>query len=104
MAARSLSHEMASIAKSWLHDPVRPHLQLSVLLESLSNHSSLAPEAVKAANTLQQNEVYKKYELSEKILRPASVPHHYERVVGGLEKSMQGIGRPWWKVVLGIWR
>ncbi|KAJ7584842.1 hypothetical protein C8J56DRAFT_862378 [Mycena floridula] len=100
----SLGPKMAAIAKNWIHDPVRPHLQLSTLLESLAKHPNLTTRAVAAAGDLQNNMMFKRYPLSEKILKPASVPHHYERIVEGLEKSTRGIGRPWWKVVLGIWK
>lgn len=43
------------------------------------------------------------YPLSEKSLKPASMPLYYTRLVEGYEKSAQGIGRPWWKIFFGIW-
>ena len=36
-------------------------------------------------------------------MKPASFPHYYTRLAEGVEKSAQGIPRPWWKVFFGIW-
>ncbi|KAJ6542700.1 hypothetical protein B0H19DRAFT_1212638 [Mycena capillaripes] len=100
---RKLAEEMARIASSCPIDPLRPHIQLQTFLKSLATHPRLTPAAVRAAQALERNEMQKKYALTEKTLRPASAPLHYEKLVEGVEKSMQGIGRPWWKVFLGIW-
>ena len=71
MSSRKLGQKMALVAHSWLHDPVRPHLQLSTLLEALSKHPKLTPQAVRAAQALQNNQAYKKVESSPaNILRP----------------------------------
>ena len=43
------------------------------------------------------------YPLSEKIMKPASMPQYYARLGEGYEKSAQGIARPWWKIFFGIW-
>ena len=43
------------------------------------------------------------YPLSDKTLKPASMPLYYTRLVDGYEKSAQGIARPWWKIFFGIW-
>lgn len=43
------------------------------------------------------------YALSDKILKPASMPHHYTRLLEAFEKSAQGIARPWWKIFFNIW-
>ncbi|KAJ7657910.1 hypothetical protein DFH06DRAFT_456988 [Mycena polygramma] len=98
-----LAVEMARIASSCPIDPLRPHIQLQTFLKSLATHPRLTPGAVWAAQALERNEMHKKYALTDKILKPASAPLHYDRLVEGVEKSMQGIGRPWWKVFLGIW-
>ncbi|KAF7313313.1 hypothetical protein HMN09_00309900 [Mycena chlorophos] len=98
-----LAVEMARIASACPVDPLRPHIQLKTLLNSLAAHPRLTPGAVNAAQRLERNEMQQKYALSERILRPASVPLHYEKLVEGVEKSMQGIKRPWWKVFFGIW-
>ncbi|ESK89919.1 hypothetical protein Moror_767 [Moniliophthora roreri MCA 2997] len=103
MSAGRLSQNLKKVAASWPKDPYRPHLQLSILLESLSKHPKLTPEAVRAAQDLLGDTVKKTYPVSEKISRPASVPLHYERLVEGFQKSAQGIARPWWKRLLGIW-
>ncbi|KAF9264586.1 hypothetical protein L218DRAFT_943705 [Marasmius fiardii PR-910] len=98
-----LAQSMLKSAKSWPKDPFRPHLQLSVFLESLSAHPKLTPQAVQAVQALENSTIQKRYSLSDKILKPASVPHHYERLVEGFEKSAQGIRRPTWKIFFGIW-
>ncbi|KAK1232189.1 hypothetical protein PQX77_004670 [Marasmius sp. AFHP31] len=103
MSSSKLAQNMSKVAKSWPKDPFRPHLQLSGFLESLSNHPRLTPQAVQAAQALENSTVQKRYPLSEKIFKPASVPHHYERLVEGFEKSAQGIRRPLWKVFFGVW-
>ena len=46
---------------------------------------------------------YSQYPLSEKTLKPASMPMYYQRLNEGYEKSAQGIGRPWWKIFFNIW-
>ena len=120
--AKQLSRKLSSIAESWVKDPFRPNLQLQTFLKSLAAHPRLTPQAVNAANALRDNQLQKKvspfesilafsvfdlvyyqYPLSKRLLRPASAPLHYERLVEGFEKSAQGIGRPWWKVFFGIW-
>ncbi|KAJ7468635.1 hypothetical protein FB451DRAFT_1039225 [Mycena latifolia] len=104
MAATStLAREMARIASACPADPLRPHIQLKTFLNSLATHPRLTPAAVRAAQALERNNMQKKYALTEAMLNPASAPLHYQRLVEGVEKSMQGIRRPWWKVVFGIW-
>ncbi|KAG7447239.1 uncharacterized protein BT62DRAFT_1075321 [Guyanagaster necrorhizus] len=102
VASRQLSQHLSTIATKWVQDPFR-HIQLSVFLESLAKHPRLTPQAVEAASALQNNIVFNKYPLSPKTLEPASVPLHYSRLVEGMEKSAQGIGRPWWKAFFGVW-
>ncbi|KAF9006945.1 hypothetical protein BDQ17DRAFT_1238338 [Cyathus striatus] len=102
-ATKNASQRLLTIADSWTKDPFRPNLQLHNFLRSLSKHPKLTNEAVAAARVLQNNKMRKRYELTSKTLRPASMPLHYPRLVEGYEKSAQGIGRPWWKVFFGIW-
>lgn len=78
-------------------------MQLGTFLESLAAHPRLTSQAVNAARSLRDNEMAKKYPLSNKILHPPSMPHHYDRLVEAFEKSAKGIGRPWWKVFFNIW-
>ncbi|KAF8642923.1 hypothetical protein AX16_009311 [Volvariella volvacea WC 439] len=104
MAAQTkLAQQMRTIADAWVKDPFRPNLQLQTFLQSLANHPRLSGRVVQAARSLSDNEVSKKYPLSKKTLQPASVPHHYDRLLEGYQKSAQGIGRPWWKIFFGIW-
>ncbi|KAJ7260969.1 hypothetical protein B0H12DRAFT_366279 [Mycena haematopus] len=98
-----LAAEMARIASACPIDPLRPHIQLQTFLKSLATHPHLTPAAVRAAQILERNEMQKKFALTDKTLKPASATLHYEKLVEGIEKSMQGIKRPWWKVFLGIW-
>ncbi|KAJ7619530.1 hypothetical protein FB45DRAFT_981081 [Roridomyces roridus] len=100
---RRLAEQMARIAASCPVDPLRPHIQLQTFLQSLATHPRLTPAAVEAARALEANEAQKQYALTDKILKPASAPLHYDRLVEGVDKSMQGIGRPWWKIFLGRW-
>ncbi|KAF8797687.1 hypothetical protein BYT27DRAFT_7228840 [Phlegmacium glaucopus] len=100
---KQLSQKLNSIAESWIKDPFRPNLQLQTFLKSLAAHPRLTPQAVDAACALRDNQLQKQYPLSKRILRPATAPHHYERLVEGFDKSAQGIGRPWWKVFFGVW-
>ncbi|KAH7924342.1 hypothetical protein BV22DRAFT_1105546 [Leucogyrophana mollusca] len=104
MSASKLSQKLSTIAASWPADPFRPNLQLKNFLQSLSAHPKLTPEAVQAAQALRDNAIQKKYPLSSKILKPASMPKHYERLVDGYERSAKGVGRPWWKVFFGVWK
>lgn len=118
-----LARQLSAIAGEWPKDPFRPHLLLPTFLESLSEHPRLTSEAVQAAQALKKDQANKKvgfsrkyslrlpwvhlsldqYTLSSKILKPASKPMHYDRLVEGFQKSAQGIHRPWWKVFFGIW-
>ncbi|KAH6911959.1 hypothetical protein BKA70DRAFT_1266055 [Coprinopsis sp. MPI-PUGE-AT-0042] len=103
IAAGKLAQKMSTVAETWVRDPFRPNLQLSTFLQSLARHPRLTQEAVQATRTLERNEVKKMYPLSDKMLRPASSPQHYERLLEGYQKSQEGIGRPWWKIFFNIW-
>ncbi|KAI0703465.1 hypothetical protein BC835DRAFT_1027124 [Cytidiella melzeri] len=98
-----LSQQLHHIAKRWPVDPFRPHLQLGAFLNSLAEHPQLTPQAVRAARALEENEFQRKYALSESTLNPKSMPLYYKRLVEGVEKSAQGIGRPWWKIFFNVW-
>ncbi|KAF4568351.1 hypothetical protein EYR40_010246 [Pleurotus pulmonarius] len=98
-----LAQKMSNIAALWPKDPFRPQIQLKTFLTSLSAHPNLTPQAVQAARALKDNDMFKKYPLSRKMLQPASMPKYYDRLVEGFEKSAQGIARPWWKVFFGVW-
>jgi len=100
---KKLAQKMDSIAASWVRDPFRPNLQLQALWHSLATHPRLTPQAVEAARALMDNDMYKQYRLSKRMLRPASAPSHYDRLVEGFEKSAKGIKRPWWKVFFSVW-
>ncbi|GJE99144.1 hypothetical protein PsYK624_153910 [Phanerochaete sordida] len=103
MASPKLSQQLHRIASQWPVDPFRPHLQLGTFLKSLADHPQLTPHAVRAARSLLENESARKYPLSDKTMKPASMPQYYARLGEGYEKSAQGIARPWWKVFFGIW-
>ncbi|KAJ3557487.1 hypothetical protein NM688_g1453 [Phlebia brevispora] len=98
-----LAPQLHRIASQWPVDPFRPHLQLKTFLGALADHPQLTPQAVRAARALENSEFQKKYRLSDKMLRPASMPLYYSRLVEGFEKSAQGIARPRWKIFFGIW-
>lgn len=98
-----LAQQLHRTAARWPVDPFRLHLQLGNFLKSLADHPQLTPAAVRAARALEEGEFQKKYALSEKMLRPASMPQYYTRLVEGFDKSAQGIGRPWWKIFFGVW-
>ncbi|KAI0779119.1 hypothetical protein BC629DRAFT_1289873 [Irpex lacteus] len=98
-----LSQQLQTIAKRWPVDPFRPHLQLGAFLNSLAEHPQLTPQAVRAARALEENEFQRKYPLTKGTLKPKSMPHYYTRLIEGVEKSAQGIARPWWKIFFNIW-
>ncbi|KAI0744745.1 hypothetical protein C8Q76DRAFT_10888 [Earliella scabrosa] len=102
-AGASLRQQLQKIAAQWPGDPFRPNVQLKTFLASLADHPNLTPEAVRATRALQNDELMKKYPLSAKTLQPASMPHHYTRLVEAFDKSAQGIARPWWKIFFNIW-
>ncbi|KIJ24662.1 hypothetical protein M422DRAFT_274496 [Sphaerobolus stellatus SS14] len=103
MSPKSLSARLKTISKSWQFDVLHPQYQLSTFLTSLASHPKLTPEAVKAAEALSDNAAMRKFPLPEKLASPASMPLYYTRLLDGIEKSKQGIGRPWWKVFFNIW-
>ncbi|KZT24957.1 hypothetical protein NEOLEDRAFT_1178726 [Neolentinus lepideus HHB14362 ss-1] len=103
VSTSKLSRQLNRIALSWPYDAFRPNLQLKTFLSSLSTHPGLTADVVEAARALSNNEISKQYPLPPNLLKPASMPHHYTRLVEGFEKSAKGIGRPWWKVFFGIW-
>ncbi|ETW79730.1 hypothetical protein HETIRDRAFT_49374 [Heterobasidion irregulare TC 32-1] len=98
-----LAQQLRRISAEWPNDPLRPNMQLKTFLNSLADHPKLSPAAVTAAQVLQENRISKKFPIPEKILKPASMPYHYDRLVEGYEKSLKGIGRPWWKIFFGVW-
>ncbi|KAF7759787.1 hypothetical protein Agabi119p4_11482 [Agaricus bisporus var. burnettii] len=103
IANKQLAQKLSTIARSWVIDPFRPNLQLKTFLESLAAHPRLTTQAVSAARSLRDNDITKKYPLSNKTLQPRSMPHHYGRLVQAFEQSAKGIRRPWWKVFFNIW-
>ncbi|TFK69769.1 hypothetical protein BDN72DRAFT_819631 [Pluteus cervinus] len=102
-ATTRLAQKLNTIADLWVNDPFRPNIQLQAFLKSLATHPRLTPQAVQAARALKDNNAQKQYPLSKRTLQPASMPHHYDRLIEGYHKSLQGIGRPWWKIFFGIW-
>ncbi|KAF8346610.1 hypothetical protein F5887DRAFT_87409 [Amanita rubescens] len=98
-----IAQELSTLAASWSKDPFRPNIQLQSFLQALSAHPNLTREAVDAAKALKDNAMQRKYPLSKMMLKPASMPHHYERLIEGYHKSVQGVRRPWWKIFFGIW-
>jgi len=76
---------------------------METFLTSLAAHPKLTPSAVRAAQALRDGAAQKKWPVSAKLTRPASMPEYYVRLVEGFEKSAQGIGRPWWKIFFGVW-
>jgi len=99
----SLSNRLLALAKSWPKDPFRPNMQLGVFLESLSTHPKLTRKAVAATEALKNDVLKSKYPLRATTTRPASFPEHYKALMIGMEKSAQGIARPWWKRIMGIY-
>jgi hypothetical protein len=116
-----LGHQLARVANAWPGDPFRPNMQLKTFLQSLATHPNLTPGAVTAAEALVSDEVKRKvrlrtscycraaltymlqYPLSDRMLKPASMPHHYTRLNEGFTKAQQGIKRPWWKIFFNVW-
>ncbi|KAF8529387.1 hypothetical protein JB92DRAFT_2861831, partial [Gautieria morchelliformis] len=103
MTTIPLGSQLVKIAKSWKYDPLRPTLQMETFLTSLAAHPKLTPNAVRAAQALQDNVAQKKWPASPKLTHPASMPEYYDRLLEGVEKSAKGIGRPWWKIFFGVW-
>ncbi|KZT37167.1 hypothetical protein SISSUDRAFT_988104 [Sistotremastrum suecicum HHB10207 ss-3] len=103
MPPSNLSQQLRLLASQWPTDPFRPNLQLQTFLLSLADHPKLTSKAVIATKALLKDELKNKYPLRPSTTRPASVPEHYKRMLEGFEKGAQGIGRPWWKRVLGIY-
>jgi len=78
-------------------------MQLKTFLESLSTHPKLTRRAVAAAEALKNDALKNKYPLKPTTTRPASFPEHYKALMIGMEKSAQGIARPWWKRITGTY-
>ncbi|KAH9960280.1 hypothetical protein BC827DRAFT_1133322 [Russula dissimulans] len=91
------------IAAEWPADPLRPNLQLKTFLAALADHPALSATAVAVTDALAQNRVIGRIPTPQVVLKPASMPMHYVRLKEGYEKSLKGVGRPWWKVFFGIW-
>ncbi|KAA1466845.1 hypothetical protein DENSPDRAFT_56410 [Dentipellis sp. KUC8613] len=98
-----LAQRLRQLAAAWPADPLRPTLQLKTFLASLADHPRLTTRAVQAVRALEENQFQTRLPVPEKTLRPASMPHHYERLAEGYQKSLKGIGRPRWKIFFGIW-
>jgi hypothetical protein len=123
MTTKAVGNKLQKLAAQWPADPFRPHLQLKTFLESLSHHPNLTDEAVIATRSLLQNDprhnvrrcpstgitkpvthghatypyLGSQYKLGKRMMQPASMPRHYDRLTEAFVKSSQGIGRPWWK-------
>ncbi|KAH7101475.1 hypothetical protein BKA62DRAFT_830050 [Auriculariales sp. MPI-PUGE-AT-0066] len=94
---------LRAIANSWPTDPFHPNLQMGVFLKSLATHPNLKQEHVNIVQALHSGVLAKRYAPSSRTLKPASYPTMYNRLMEGIEKSQQGVGRPGWKRFLGIW-
>ncbi|KDQ07550.1 hypothetical protein BOTBODRAFT_139964 [Botryobasidium botryosum FD-172 SS1] len=95
---KSLQH----IVKSWPTDPLRPNIQFRNYLLSL-DESSMSSNSVQALRLLAEGSLQKKYPLSERTLKPASMPEYYNRLLEGRMKSARGEGRSWSKRFFGRW-
>ncbi|KAI0297009.1 hypothetical protein B0F90DRAFT_1811208 [Multifurca ochricompacta] len=100
---KNAQQRLRHIAAEWPADPLRPNLQLKTFLSALSDHPALSARAVAATNALQMNRVSCQIPVQTTVMRPASMPQHYVRLKEGYEKSLKGIGRPWWKIFFGVW-
>ncbi|KAI9451255.1 hypothetical protein BJY52DRAFT_122528 [Lactarius psammicola] len=100
---RHAQQRLRHIAADWPADPLRPNLQLKTFLSALADHPALTANAVAATNALQKNQVSRRVPIPQTVLRPASMPLHYVRLQEGYEKTLKGIGRPWWKIFFGVW-
>ena len=60
MMASQLGKQLKSIAQTWPQDPFRPNMQLQNFLLSLSKHSKLTHNSVRAVQALRNNELSKK--------------------------------------------
>jgi len=103
MSRHVLGPQLKNLAKAWKYDALHPDYQMDKFLTSLASHPKLTPEAVKAAQALKDNVALRKWPISDKLATPASMPLYYGRLLEGVEKSKQGIGRPWWKIFFNIW-
>ena len=56
---------------------------------------------VNALFSLLENRYSKKYALSEGVLKPASAPEHYERLMMEIERAP---GKTWWQAKLDEWK
>ncbi|KAI0255425.1 hypothetical protein BJV78DRAFT_1119520 [Lactifluus subvellereus] len=100
---RHAQQRLRHIVAEWPADPLRPSLQLKTFLSALADHPALSERAVAATNALQKNKVSSRVPIPQTVLRPASMPLHYVRLKEGYEKSLKGIGRPWWKIFFNVW-
>jgi hypothetical protein len=100
---RHAQQRLRHIAAEWPADPLRPKIQLKAFLTALAEHPALSSTAVAAANALHQNRVSGHVPIPQTVLKPASMPLHYIRLKEGYEKTLKGIGRPWWKIFFGVW-
>ncbi|EJD41213.1 hypothetical protein AURDEDRAFT_69079 [Auricularia subglabra TFB-10046 SS5] len=94
---------MRALADSWPGDAFHSNLQLRVFLKALATHPKLTADAVKIMQALKDDKLYHTYRPTKRTLHPPSIPEHYVRLVEGVQKAQQGIGRPWWKRILGLW-
>ncbi|CAE6474483.1 unnamed protein product [Rhizoctonia solani] len=98
----SLGQSLTKVIRRWPQDPLQSPTQLKSVLEVLANSPGLTPRTVGASQALCEDVAKKQYPLSEKILRPRSSPHHYEKLMENVHKSAQGIERKWWQRFFNI--
>ncbi|KAI9512145.1 hypothetical protein F5148DRAFT_1280060 [Russula earlei] len=106
MSTNHLRHAqqcLRHIAAEWPVDPLRPNLQLKTFLASLADHPALSARAAAATSAIHQNRVSGRVPTPQVVLKPASMPLHYQRLQEGYEKSLKGVGRPRWKIFFGLW-
>ncbi|KAG8908331.1 hypothetical protein FRB99_007257 [Tulasnella sp. 403] len=104
MATRA--NTLRQLAKNWPKDPVRPNLQFGELLNYVAENSpeGVPARGISAVKALQSNHLMKKYPISPRTTKPASFPHHYDRLVLGYENATKGKTRSWFQIIFGIYK
>lgn len=77
------------IAKEWPFTKLRPKLQFKNLVQNIHDrsheHEQIAGKSVVALEALLNNKHFNNYPLSAKMLKPASAPNHYDKVLDAVD-------------------
>ncbi|KAK3081796.1 hypothetical protein LTS18_002645 [Coniosporium uncinatum] len=108
---QTIARHYARIIQQWPHDPLRPTVSFTKLLEKRAAKAAAKPGTVteqqaelrnvNALYSLLDDRYTKKYPVSSAVLRPTSDPDYYDRLIAELHEAPR---RSWFGRFINRWK